>query len=172
MFVRTLCALVGTTVVAVTLAVAAAMATDEPAPPVPAPKPPTQGAPQQPSSPRACRDNTRPLSRLEVRWQRGFRRGVIRGIAIDQGCGANGAGKLKSVSVAVSRQVGGNRCQHLQRNGRLGHAGACTHVWLKAKGTRKWSFRLRRNLPRGKYLVATRAIDAAGNVETETRSHR
>jgi hypothetical protein len=169
MFVRTLCALVGTVVVAVTLTVGAAMATDEPVPPVPAPKPPTQGAPQPPSSRRACHDNVRPLSRLAVRWQRGFRRGVIRGIAIDQGCGANGAGKVKSVSVAVSRQVAKNRCQHLQRNGRLSHAGACDHVWLRTKGTKKWSFRLPRNLPRGKYLVATRAIDAAGNVEA--RSH-
>jgi hypothetical protein len=170
MFVRTLCALVSTVVVAVTLAVAAAMATDEPTPPVPGPKTPTQGAPQPPRSPRVCHDTMRPLSRLAVRWQRGFRRGVIRGIAIDQGCGANGAGKVKSVSVAVSRQVAKNRCQHLQGNGRLGHAGACNHVWLRAKGTKKWSFRLPRHLPRGTYLVATRAIDAAGNVEAQ--SHR
>ena len=161
MFTRSLCAVAGTLAAAATLAVGSAMATDEPAPPKP--------APQTPNAPRACVDNMRPLSRLGVHWQRGFRSGVIRGIAIDQGCGVNGEGKLKSVSIALSRRVGKNRCQHLQPGGRLGRAGACDHVWLKAKGTKTWSFRLPHNLPRGKYVVATRAVDAAGNVEARAR---
>jgi hypothetical protein len=161
MFTRSLCAVGGTLAVAATLAVGSASATDEPAPPKP--------APQATSAPRACVDNMRPLSRLGVGWQRGVRRGVIRGIAIDQGCGASGAGKLESVFVAVSRRVGKNRCQHLLRGGRLGRATACNHVWLKAKGTKIWSFRLPHNLPRGKYLVATRAVDAAGNIEARAR---
>lgn len=157
MFTRSLSAVVGVLVVAGTLAVASAMATDEPAPPV-------QG------SPRACVDNMRPLSRLGVGWQRGFRNGVLRGIAIDQGCGRGGAGKVKRVEVAVARKVG-KHCEHLGRNGRLGRAGACTtHVWLAAKGSKNWNFRLRHQLPRGKYLVRTRAIDAAGNIEA--RAHR
>jgi hypothetical protein len=157
MFTRSLSVLAGVLVVAGTLAVASALATDEPTPPV-------QG------TTRACVDNMRPLSRLRVGWQGGFRRGVIRGIAIDQGCGAAGAGKVKSVDVAISRRVG-TRCQHLRRNGKLGRASSCTtHIWLRAKGSKAWSFRLRHQLPRGKYLVSTRAIDAAGNIET--RGHR
>lgn len=153
MFTRSLSALACVLVVAGTLAVASALATDEPTPPV-------RGNTQ------ACVDNMRPLSRLRVGWQSGFRRGVIRGVAIDQGCGAAGAGKVKSVSVAISRKVG-NRCQPLMRSGNLGRASACTtHVWLRAKGSKTWSFRLRHQLPRGKYLISTRAIDAAGNIET------
>ena len=157
MFTRSLSAVAGMLVVAGTLAVASATATDEPAPP-------TQG------SAHACVDNMRPLSRLSVGWQRNFRNGTLRGIAIDQGCGAAGAGKVKRVSVAIARTVG-KRCQHVLRNGRLGRASACTtHVWLAAKGTKTWSFRLRHQLPRGKYLVRTRAVDAEGNIET--RAHR
>ncbi len=37
--------------------------------------------------------------------------------------------------------------------------------WLGARGTARWSFRLSKRLPRGTYLVRTRAIDFAGNVE-------
>lgn len=156
MFTRSLSALAGVLVVAGTLAVASALATDEPSPPV-------QG------STRACVDNMRPLSRLRVGWQSGFRRGVIRGIAIDQGCGAAGAGKVKRVDVAIARKVG-ERCQHLMRSGRLGRASACTsHIWLAAKGSKSWTFRARHKLPRGRYLVRTRAIDAAGNVEAQAR---
>jgi hypothetical protein len=157
MFMRSLCAVLGMLFVTGTLAVASAMATDEPTPPV-------QG------TTRACVDNMRPLSRLSVHWQSDFRRGVLRGIAIDQGCGAAGAGKVRSVSVAIARKVG-RRCQHLLRNGRLGRAGACAiHVWLRARGSSSWSFRLRHQLPRGKYLVRSRAVDAAGNFEA--RAHR
>jgi hypothetical protein len=156
MLTRSLSALAGVLAVAGTLAVASALATDEPTPPV-------QG------NTRACVDNMRPLSRLRVGWQSDFRRGVLRGIAIDQGCGAAGAGKVKSVSVAIARKVG-KRCQHLMRNGRLDRASACTsHIWLAAKGSKSWTFRARHQLPRGRYLVRTRAIDAAGNVETQVR---
>jgi hypothetical protein len=157
MFTRSLFALAGMLLVAGTLAVASAMASDEPTPPV-------RG------NARACVDNMRPLSRLSVGWKRSFRLGVLRGIAIDQGCGAAGAGTVKRVDVAIARKVG-KRCQHLMRNGRLGRASAyTTHVWLAAKGSTAWSFRPRHQLPRGRYLIRTRAIDAAGNIETQ--AHR
>jgi hypothetical protein len=157
MFVRSFTALAAMFVLTLTLAATAAMATDEPAP-----------TPQPQSQPTQCVDKTRPLSHLNVSWRRGFRSGVIRGIAIDQGCGASGAGKLRRVQVAIARKVG-KRCRHLLPSGRLGRATACTHVWLNAKGTSTWSFRLRHHLPSGKYLVATRAIDAAGNVEARSK---
>jgi hypothetical protein len=42
-------------------------------------------------------------------------------------------------------------------------AGTCTKpVWLKAKGTRRWSFRLKRRLPKGRYVVYARAVNRAG----------
>jgi hypothetical protein len=183
MFMRSFFAVAGMLIVAGTLAVASAMATDEPAPPGQGtPAPPAQGTPAPPArgipvppaqgsplpraigKPRACVDHVRPLSRLSVSWRRGFRHGVIRGIAIDQGCGAAGAGKVKRVSVAIARKVG-KRCQPLKRNGRLGRAIACKPVWLSAKGSKQWIFRLRHQLPRGKYIVNTRAVDSAGNIQ-------
>jgi hypothetical protein len=164
MFTRSLFAAVGTLVAAGALAVAPASATDEPTPPKPVP--PSQG---RPVAPKACVDTFRPRTRLAATWRRGFRTGVIRGMAIDEGCGAAGAGAVKHVSVAVERKVG-KRCQHLLRNGRLGRAGACsTHVWLPAKGTKTWSFKLRHKLPNGRYLVSSRAVDGAGNVEARAR---
>jgi len=151
MFTRSLAVLVVTLVTSGTLAVASATATDDPAP-----KP--QGGSQ------GCVDTMRPVSRLGGKWKSAFRNGVIRGIAIDQGCGATGAGKLKRVDVAIARKAG-KRCQSLLPSGRLGQAGACKHVWLHAKGKGKWSLRLKHKLPRGKHLIATRAIDSACNVE-------
>lgn len=156
MFTRYFSALAVALVAAATLAVASAMATDEPAP----------QSPQ--ASPKACVDNMRPVSRLSATWKTSFRRGVVRGIAIDQGCGAAGAGSLKRVSVAIERKAG-KHCQHVLRNGRLGAAGTCNHVWLPAKGKANWSLHLAHKLPRGKYIVSTRAIDSAGNVERRGR---
>jgi hypothetical protein len=156
MFTRSLSALAGMLVVAGALAAGSAMATDEPAP---APK----------GTPQSCVDNMRPLSRLSVDWKRGFRRGAIHGVAIDQGCGANGAGKVKGVSVAIVRKTG-NRCQNLLPSGRLSKPTGCRHIWLPTMGSKVWRFRLRHRLPRGTYIVSTRAIDAAGN--TEARKNR
>jgi hypothetical protein len=42
----------------------------------------------------------------------------------------------------------------------------CPQVWLTAKGTSKWSFKLKGVLPPGKYVVYARAVDGAGLAET------
>lgn len=42
----------------------------------------------------------------------------------------------------------------------------CPQVWLGAKGTGKWSFRLKGTLPPGKYVVFARAVDGKGLAET------
>jgi len=156
MFRRSLSVLAGMLVVAGTLAAGSAMATDEPAPP-------SKGKTL------ACVDNMRPLSRLSVDWKHGFRQGAIHGIAIDQGCGSAGAGKVKRVNVAIARKIG-KRCEHLLPSGRLGRATGCRHIWLPTMGSKVWKFRLRHQLPPGTYIVSTRAIDAAGNIEA--RAHR
>ena len=152
---RSFMVLAGVLAAALTIAATTALATDEPAP---APAPHTK----------ACVDSMRPLSRLQAGFRRDLRKGVVRGIAIDQGCGANGAGKLNKVQVAIARKVG-KRCQHLLANGRLGRPTACSHVWLNAKGKGAWTFRLSHRLPRGRYIIGTRAIDAAGNIEARTK---
>ncbi len=41
--------------------------------------------------------------------------------------------------------------------------GRCArHVWSPARGTRTWRLSLRRPLPRGRYLVYSRAVTGAG----------
>lgn len=150
MLTRSFFVLVTTLVVASSLAVASALATDEPAP--------------KPGDSQTCVDNMRPVSHLGTHWRRGFRIGVVRGIAIDSGCGPAGTGTLRRVDVAISRRAG-KRCQHLLRSGRLGRATACKPLWLRAKGKSHWTFRLGHKLPRGKYIVTTRAVDSAGNIE-------
>ena len=155
MYTRSLWAVV-TAVAAAVMAVAPAMATDEPAPP------------SQPSV-KACVDTMGPVSRLSKNVNATLRHGVIHGIAIDEGCGAAGSGQLRSISVSVSRRVG-KRCEHLLANGRFSNAGSCaTHVWLKAQGRKAWTFRVGHKLPAGKYMVSSRAVDSAGNVERRGR---
>jgi len=140
-----------------TLLVAAAALTAVPASASEAPPPPSQAQPQ------ACLDSSRPTSALHKQWQKGFRNRVIRGTA-DKGCGASGAGKLKSVRVSVARRVG-NKCQHVLRNGKLSKKTDCAPRWLVAKGTSSWSLKLKKKLPAGRYTVRTSAVDAAGNTQ-------
>jgi uncharacterized delta-60 repeat protein len=42
----------------------------------------------------------------------------------------------------------------------------CPQVWLTAKGTANWSFRLKGTLPPGRYVVFARAVDGKGLAET------
>jgi hypothetical protein len=73
------------------------------------------------------------------------------------------------VMVAVKR-LRGSRCQSAYSTGRLGHARRCSRtIWLGAWGPGAWRFDIPRKLPRGRYELSRRAIDAAGNRE---RVHR
>jgi uncharacterized delta-60 repeat protein len=45
-------------------------------------------------------------------------------------------------------------------------AGKCPQLWLTAKGTAKWSFELKDELPPGRYVVYARATDGKGEAET------
>jgi hypothetical protein len=55
----------------------------------------------------------------------------------------------------------------LKKNKRLARrAMRCSkHRWLPVRGTTHWSFRLPKRLPKGRYVIRTRAIDFAGNVQ-------
>lgn len=148
--------IVATAVAATTMTVAPALATDEPTPPS------HQGV-------KGCVDNMRPVSRLSRNVGSTLHKGVIHGIAIDQGCGPAGAGQVRRVSVSISRRVG-KRCQHLLANRRFSRAASCTiNVWLRAHGHKTWTFRVGHKLPAGKYMVGSRAVDSAGNIEQHAR---
>jgi hypothetical protein len=92
-------------------------------------------------------------SRLSARSLR------LRGTAAGSGCA------VRQVRVAVARKTG-SRCRFLQASGRFGSPRSCLRTtYLRARGTRRWSLTTRARLPRGSYLVWSRAIDSAGTIE-------
>lgn len=143
--------------------------------PAPSPPPPPVTTPV-PGGPRpvvrlSCTDVAAPVARLAkgragVRVKR--RRLRLRGTASDAGCAASAlttavAGRVRRVEVAISRKAG-RRCRWVKANGRLTKRRSCSKpVWLRAKGTTKWSLSVKRRLKRGKYSIRVRARDGAGN---------
>lgn len=120
--------------------------------------------------PPGCADRIAPRSAFARRGVRGSRRGGIaaRGSASDSGC----SGTVARVTLAVALRIGGGRCRYLQASGRLGARVRCRQpTYVSASGTSAWSLHLRRRLPPGTYVVRSRAIDAAGNVERKSRLH-
>ena len=116
---------------------------------------PVPGAP-----PGACRDQSRPTSGFTRQAaRRAGRKRVLRGVARDIGCGVD------RVAISVARKQG-RRCRNLTPKGRLGRPTRCAHHrWLAVRGATRWSFRFPRRLHKGAYLVRTRAVDFAGNVQ-------
>jgi hypothetical protein len=84
--------------------------------------------------------------------------------------------QVTRVEIAVVRKRGGN-CRELRRGGkRFGGSHRCRRPrsFLVAKGTTKWSFKLRARLKKGYYVVYARAIDNAGKQQVSfgTKSRR
>jgi len=111
------------------------------------------------ASPGACVDQSAPTSSFTTQAARRFgRKRILRGVAGDVGCG------LDRVAISVARKSGA-KCR-LFGKGRLGRPMSCSRKhWVVAKGTSQWSFRLPKKLPGGRYVVRTRAVDFAGNVQ-------
>jgi hypothetical protein len=117
-----------------------------------------------------CVDRIPPVSRVrKVRVAR-TRAVTLSGVAGDRGCGAKGAGRVSRVRVAVGRRYANQRCRYLKADNRFGALTSCLRTtYLSARGTTRWSIRLRRRLPAGRYVVWARGVDAAGNVEHKAR---
>jgi hypothetical protein len=92
------------------------------------------------------------------------------------GTASDADGDLARVQIAVTATAGGARaavakplCLRLTTSGRLKSSKAvhnrCAPKFLRASGTKKWTFRLKKRLPKGRYTVYSRAIDAAGHVQ-------
>jgi uncharacterized delta-60 repeat protein len=139
------------------------------------PEPPATGAPpsSQPQAvDRAPHARMRKVPRkIAARRLKGF-----------SGSAADPDGDALRVQVALVRLVrGGARaarrtapvCFQLKdakahfRRVRVRKGGRCPQRWLAAAGTTKWSFRLKRRLPPGRYVVYARAVDARGLAEAE-----
>lgn len=119
-----------------------------------------------------CQDRIAPVSTLGKR-SHFSRRGIsLGGVTRDKGCGKKGRGKVARVTLAIGRRVG-KKCQWLRPKKGFGPVGSCTHkAYVRAKGTSKWTFRLRAKLKRGSYVVVPRAFDAVGNRERPVRGSR
>jgi len=134
-------------------------------PPVPAPAPAPRAAAPGTAPSAACRDSVPPRSRY-LRGGLTRRGGILRGRSRDLGCGA----AVRRVLVSIARETRGRRCRFLLASGRFSRARSCLRTsYLVAGGTRSWTLRVRARLPRGRYKVWVRGVDAAGNVERKAR---
>jgi hypothetical protein len=111
--------------------------------------------------------NERPTSRIV-----GLKRKIkSRQLKRFHGTAADPDDGVKLVDVAVTRLGRGARasaaaCSVLKPSGKLKKvrkvAGKCRPHFLRAKGTTSWSLKLKRRLPKGNYVVYSRATDNAG----------
>jgi hypothetical protein len=70
------------------------------------------------------------------------------------------------VEIALVR-LKGEKCNQLKSNGSFASLKKCRAPtrFLKAKGGTSWSFKLRKRLKKGSYVLYARAVDGAGNVQ-------
>jgi hypothetical protein len=88
----------------------------------------------------------------------------LRGTARGEGCA------IRQVRVAIGRKVG-KQCRFMRANGRFGARRSCLRTqYVRARGTTRWSLNKRVRLPRGSYLVWSRAIDSAGQIERKAKA--
>jgi hypothetical protein len=100
-----------------------------------------------------------PVSRFTKRSRISRARLRLRGRAQGDGC------RIKRVRVAIGRKVG-SECRFLRKGGRFGKRRSCLRTqYINAKGTNRWRLNRKVRLPRGKYLIWSRAIDSSGQVE-------
>jgi hypothetical protein len=95
------------------------------------------------------------------------RRFSVRGHARDRGCA-----RLRRVYVQISRRARGGKCRFVTRSGRLSHRRSCRRPHsIRAKGLRRWSLRIKRRLPAGRYRLVVRGLDRKGNREGTRRGN-
>jgi hypothetical protein len=111
-------------------------------------------------------DRTSPRSRLRGRTLRASRRSVaINGISNDTGGCHAGVRRVYIELVKKNPRVD-HLCRYVLRSGRLSHRRSCNRpLFLHARGTNRWRFAMRVNLPRGNYRLRARAVDRVGNRE-------
>jgi hypothetical protein len=73
---------------------------------------------------------------------------------------------VSRVEIALQLKKG-KKCKQMKKSGRFAKQAKCDAPtsWLKAKGTTKWSFKLKKKLKKGNYTVFARATDSAGQVQ-------
>jgi len=118
-----------------------------------------------------CSDTTAPTSRFTTSSRAASRangRLILQGRAADRSCPGRPA-RVRRVSVSIGRSTGRNRCRFMSSKGRFGRLRPCARTsYVAARGTTSWSLRVPRRLPRGRYIVWSRATDQSGNVERKS----
>ena len=122
--------------------------------PAPAPAPPA-ATPPAPTAPTAAPDLMPEAKLGRLPRARASRALVFRGSATDDR-------GVSRVELAIVRTSGG-KCRQLTARGRFAPLSKCAapSSFLKAKGTRSWSLRVK-GLPKGSYTVFARAVDTIG----------
>jgi pseudomonalisin len=116
-----------------------------------------------------CADRSAPVSRYRGRRVVSRTRVVLRGVTTDRGCGPNGRGAVRSVTVSIAR-TGSHGCSFVDTGGRLTSARSCGRtIQLPASGHSSWRFAMRVQLPPGTYRVVVRGVDTAGNRERPSK---
>jgi hypothetical protein len=79
---------------------------------------------------------------------------------------ATGDQGVARVEIGVIRRKG-SKCTQLTASGKFAKLAKCTEpsVFLAAKGTTSWSFKLKKRLAKGSYTLFARAVDAAGTTQ-------
>ena len=109
-----------------------------------------------------CGAKVAPASRVAGRDPATRRRLKFRGRATDTGCGH----RVNTVRVSISRRLAHQKCRFLLGNKRFSSPRSCKRTtYLPATGRGSFSFARKLELPKGRYVIWTRGIDAAGNVE-------
>lgn len=121
------------------------------------PPPPAGGG--GPPPPPAAKDTTAPDSAI-AKVARSAKASSMKGW---KGSASDDKG-VKLVEIALVRKDG-KKCKSLGSNGKLKKSSCKPATWLAAKGTTKWTFKLKRKLESGRYSLYSRATDTAGNVE-------
>jgi len=130
------------------------------------------GAASAPGAPGSCAPRPRAsIARTSLRRGAAF---VGRAVAFRCVGGARRAARVTRVRVSVSR-VSGSRCRFVRSDGRLGPRRSCSRPsYLSARLGRlradkvPWTLRVKRALPRGRYLAWAVAYDASGRTSPVT----
>jgi hypothetical protein len=124
-----------------------------------------------------CGDHAGPTSRFLANLRKAVtHKGngyVLHGTSNYKRCKGGAAGKVKRVTVMLKLQISKKKCRYLTRKGKLGKTTRCTKVpaFFTAKGTTRWTYKVKGPLPTGKYVGLVLATDNLGNKERRT-AHR
>jgi hypothetical protein len=120
--------------------------------------PPTEGGGAPPSA-----TNAPPSSKVSVSKKiKSKSLKTLKGTAKDDG-------SVAKVEIGVLQMLKGGKCKQLSSSGsfRTVSGARCTEptAFLAAKGTKSWSYKLKKRFPKGRYVVFSRATDDKGSAE-------